>query len=540
MLAIVASTLLILLPLAAGLRPTTTYAQAETGAAGDWTTDATPSTAIPIDLAASVHSATDLAQGTLVGPVWRWWETVFNDDTHFVPEDRNKYTLTFTADGTVHVQADCNVGNGPYTVDENQISIQILAMTQAYCGPTSLSDTFVQQLGRVSSYFTRGGELIMEFPVDSGSMRFATPFHAGGGEAMEGGTTDIALLERTPWMLVQYAGPAGSIQSVIPDTEIVATFQAGRLFGSAGCNNYTGSVEVSGSAISIPAPATTLRLCTAPPGIMEQEAAYLAALPRSVRITVAPDALTLYGGDGAVLLRYRPQPQTPLEGTAWVAEAYNNGRDAVVSLITGTEITARFEGGRVAGSAGCNTYTASYTLNGNTIAIGSAASTRMFCSAPAGVMEQEGAYLAALPTARIYRIEGRRLILETADGARVASFTTAAQATAPDPSPGAALDATAKINFDLGTIHDTGLTGPPDGLVAVAYEFCIPATPEHLPEVQRIDPTVQAQPGAPGRIGCGAGELLCIGSTHQPNWRSVLQELAALDYVTRIDRFFAE
>jgi heat shock protein HslJ len=539
-LAIVASTLLILLPLAAGLRPTTTYAQAETGAAGDWTTDATSSTAMPIELAPPVQPATDLAQERLEGPEWHWWETVYNDDTHFVPEDRNKYTLTFTEDGMVHVQADCNVGNGTYTVDGNRISIQILAMTQAFCEPTSLSDTFVEQLGRVNSCFVRATELIMEFPVDSGSMRFAAPVMAGGDMPTDPVAADVALLNRTPWTLVQYARPDGSLQPVLPDTEIVATFQAGRLFGSAGCNTYTGSVEVSGSAISIPAPATTLRLCVEPPGIMEQEAAYLAALPRSVRITVAPDALTLYAGDGAVLLRYRPQAQTPLQGTTWIAEAYNNGRDAVVSLITGTEITARFEGGRVAGSAGCNTYTASYTLNGNAIAIGSAASTRMFCSAPAGVMEQEGAYLAALPTARTYRIEGRRLILETADGARVASFTTAPRASAPAPSPDTADDPIAKVSFDLGAIHDTGLTGPPSGLVALAYEFCIPATPEHLPEVQRIDPTVRAQPGAPGRIGCGAGELLCIGSTHQPNWRSVLQELAALDYVTRIDRFFAE
>ena len=45
----------------------------------------------------------------------------------------------------------------------------------------------------------------------------------------------------------------------------------------------------------------------------------------------------------------------------------------------------------------------------------------MACPSP-GRMEQEAAYLAALQTARVYRIEGSRLILETADGARVASF----------------------------------------------------------------------------------------------------------------------
>jgi hypothetical protein len=58
--------------------------------------------------------------------------------------------------------------------------------------------------------------------------------------------------------------------------------------------------------------------------------------------------------------------------------------------------------------------------------------------------------------------------------------------------------------------------------------------------VQSIDPTVQAQAGSPGRIGCGPEEVLCIGNTHQPNWRAVLGSLATLDYVTRIDRSFFE
>jgi hypothetical protein len=101
-------------------------------------------------------------------------------------------------------------------------------------------------------------------------------------------------------------------------------------------------------------------------------------------------------------------------------------------------------------------------------------------------------------------------------------------------------DGQAKISFNLASIDDTGLTGPPDGRFAVAYEFCIPDTPAHLAEVRRIDPTVVVQPGAPGRIDCCPGQVLCIGSTHQPDWQSVLQRLTALDYVARINRFFGE
>jgi hypothetical protein len=97
-----------------------------------------------------------------------------------------------------------------------------------------------------------------------------------------------------------------------------------------------------------------------------------------------------------------------------------------------------------------------------------------------------------------------------------------------------------KITFDLTALDDEGLVGPPDGLVAVAYEFCIPATPAHAAEVQRLDPTAQVQAGARGRIGCGPGQWLVVGSTHQAGWRAVLERLAALDYVARIDRAYFE
>jgi hypothetical protein len=93
-----------------------------------------------------------------------------------------------------------------------------------------------------------------------------------------------------------------------------------------------------------------------------------------------------------------------------------------------------------------------------------------------------------------------------------------------------------KLTFDPAALDDEGLTGPPGGRVAVAYEFCIPATPAHEAEVRALDPTAEVQRGAPGRIGCGPGRWLVVGSTYQPGWRAVLEGLTALPYVTRIDR----
>ena len=97
-----------------------------------------------------------------------------------------------------------------------------------------------------------------------------------------------------------------------------------------------------------------------------------------------------------------------------------------------------------------------------------------------------------------------------------------------------------KITFDLSHLDDRGLRGPADGKVAVSYEFCIPNSPEHKAEVKSIDPSVQFMPGSRGRIGCGSDECLCIGSTHQTNFRQVLERLAGRPYIRRIDECFFE
>ena len=98
-----------------------------------------------------------------------------------------------------------------------------------------------------------------------------------------------------------------------------------------------------------------------------------------------------------------------------------------------------------------------------------------------------------------------------------------------------------KIHFDLAAFDDDGLTGPADGKRAEAYEFCIPARAETEAEVRAIDPTLTVSPRSRGRVGCAVpAEALCIGSTHQAGFRDVLQRLAALPYVARIEPFVGE
>jgi len=53
--------------------------------------------------------------------------------------------------------------------------------------------------------------------------------------------------------------------------------------------------------------------------------------------------------------------------------SYNNGKQAVTSVLVGSDLTADFgSDGKLAGSAGCNNYSGGYEIDGDkiTIAIG--------------------------------------------------------------------------------------------------------------------------------------------------------------------------
>jgi hypothetical protein len=90
------------------------------------------------------------------------------------------------------------------------------------------------------------------------------------------------------------------------------------------------------------------------------------------------------------------------------------------------------------------------------------------------------------------------------------------------------------IRFDLDKLNSEGLFGPEDGLRALSYEFCIPASEARVKEVEAIDSTVAIQRSSPGRIGCIEAEYLAIGQTHQPDFLEVLVRLSRLPYVNEI------
>ena len=209
-------------------------------------------------------------------------------------------------------------------------------------------------------------------------------------------------LEGTAWLL--NGNDAVSLQ-----------FEQGRVSGSDGCNRFNGPYASRGTSLQIGSPLAATKMACSPP-VMEQAARFNQALAGTRSFRLDGGQLRLLGADDTVRATLVSQSRT-LDGS-WQVIRYNNGRQAVVSPLLGTDIDLSFLGdGRIGGSSGCNRYNASIQVDGSKVTISTPLSTRRLCSAPAEVMEQERQFLAALTSAATLRQEGRRLELRRADGA---------------------------------------------------------------------------------------------------------------------------
>ena len=232
----------------------------------------------------------------------------------------------------------------------------------------------------------------------------------GGDDAGDAGT---ASFEGRPWVLSSGIPFPQDVAVVRPS----AAFEGGTVSGSTGCNRYTGPYTVDGDSLELGQIASTMMACPPPADTIER--AYVAALGKVAGWRSDGEELVLVDADDVELLRYAAA--TPVG--SWQVTGLRRG-DASTSPIAGTDLTARFGAdGSLSGSAGCNTYRTSYTTDKRAIEIGPPAVTRKACAEPAGVMEQETAYLALLPTAVSYRLDGNVLELLAADGTRLVTYT---------------------------------------------------------------------------------------------------------------------
>ncbi len=315
-------------------------------------------------------------------------------------------------EGMMGGAAMCNNYSGGFIIDQDQLSLRMLTTTRINCPEDVMEaeSAYLEILEGTQSFQVLGETLIIT--SDSGILVYAA---------------NRAPLEGTYWRLVSM----GTVESpTIPgqDADFSAQFVpqegglSGLVIGSTGCNDYNAPYVANLKELKINLPVKTNN-SECPQDFWEQEQQFFLGMNSATTYRILGDSLQIPYDEGRQALNFVAtvpvaEPNegllTPLNGTRWWLISI--GPKAV---IPGTQTTAEFtinssgETGQISGSAGCNTYNSEIS---GVFRVGPAATTKLFCAEPAGLMEQEYEYLAALATANSFTKANNQLLISTQNG----------------------------------------------------------------------------------------------------------------------------
>jgi len=112
------------------------------------------------------------------------------------------------------------------------------------------------------------------------------------------------------------------------------------------------------------------------------------------------------------------QHPAELEGKSWILTQMltAGGQTQIVDV----GVSASFDGTTISGTAGCNTYNASYEASGSDISFGPIAGTQKLCPEPE--QSTEDRYLQLLAEIGSYEVSGRAMSMNDTDGTPVLQF----------------------------------------------------------------------------------------------------------------------
>ena len=237
--------------------------------------------------------------------------------------------------------------------------------------------------------------------------------YAGCCRVSEAPVASVAL-QRATWRF------AGLPAQALPDDQgrdaVTVKFEAGRVHGFSGCNQFMGSYTLEGERLALGTLGGTMMACPEPGMSVENQ--FLRLFSGAFDVRVAGNDLTLTPASGGDALRFEREAPPHLESVEWEVTGYNNGRQAVVGPLVGTRLTLMFQDGQVSGSSGCNRFHGSFAVEGRSLTIHPLATERKACEE--AVMAQEQELLNALESAITWEIvRGGMLDVHRADGERV-------------------------------------------------------------------------------------------------------------------------
>ena len=224
---------------------------------------------------------------------------------------------------------------------------------------------------------------------------------SGPGGSPTDGPGDVGLAN-TSWTVTSLAG----VPTVGPARPTMTFSADGRVSGNSGCNQYSGTYRTDGSSITITNIASTMMMCAGPGADVEK--LFLKGLNSATAWQRTEDgqleiaaAVAIVAAPGVAAGALSEAQGVEIPGSSWVLVEMGGTADfahIVPTLAFGTD-------GSVSGFAGCNTFHGIYTPDGH---IGSLASTKIACQAPASLVESD--YLKALSDVSGWTLADGRLV----------------------------------------------------------------------------------------------------------------------------------
>ncbi len=306
-----------------------------------------------------------------------WLVTGYNNGAEAVvsPLEGSILTVSFGLDGAVNGSTGCNSYFGPFVATESAMTIGPVATTLSFCPGEDLAAQealFLVALDKVATYAMDGNLLVLRDSSDAMQLVLAPP---------------------------SVAKPQASPEPTI---------------------------EPTAEPTAKPTPKPTPRPTATP-----KPTATPTAKP-TPRPTATPTAKPTPEPTPAPTATPKPTsgPADPLADSAWTLSALKDGDGNKVPLAD-LNVTADFSTDTVSGSAGCNTYSASYSATGSAFQTGDFVLTQRTCADE--VMAVENAYLTALGTADTFKTkqdpdQGPMLILTSSQDDTRLGFVLAKQA----------------------------------------------------------------------------------------------------------------
>jgi heat shock protein HslJ len=209
-------------------------------------------------------------------------------------------TMDFGTVGKISGSAGCNHYFAACEVKGTGITIGQAGSTEMYCSSPGVMDqesAYLTLLTRSKTISVEGEHLTLSGEQGIKILTFAKTV-----------PPKQQPLVGTNWSLESFH-TGDAVSSVLSGTKITAVFNKdGSITGSAGCNQYFASYNVTGTSLQV-SPAGSTKMACGAPGVMQQESSYLTLISQAKTFTIKGDHLTMADAKGAAMLSFLASDQ---------------------------------------------------------------------------------------------------------------------------------------------------------------------------------------------------------------------------------------